>query len=227
MAVLLAASACITTLPAPASAPPTPSPDFAGTQLAKSRTSSVPTGLPSATHVIPTLAPTITMTLFPSITPLPTGTATFTPTPFGFKPSPTPAPPTIAISVTTQATDSADGYTTDWGSDYRCTLISKTPPSGTIVPPLQKYKVSWTLFNSGHKKWQNGNLLLVYLDGAKISSDSPVSLVRDVRVGESITPVINIFPPKDPGNYRSVWGLRLNTGLKVFCTFTFLVTVSN
>jgi hypothetical protein len=166
------------------------------------------------------------MTLFPSITPLPTGTATFTQTPFGFKPSPTPAPPTNAISVTSQATDSADGYTTDWGSDYRCTLISKTPPNGTIVPPLQKYKVSWTLFNSGHKKWQVENLLLVYLDGAKISPDSSISLVRDVRVGESITPVINIFPPKAPGNYRSVWGLRLNTGMKVFCTFTFLVTVN-
>lgn len=225
LAVLLVASACLATLPVPASTPPTSSPDLAGTQGVTILTASAPTALPTSTRSIPTPAPSVTMTPFPSITPLPTATATNTATPFGYKDSPTPVPPTIAISPTFQATDSADGATDDWGSDYRCTLTAKTPLNWTVVPPLQKYKVSWTLLNTGHKRWQADQLTIVYVEGIRLRADLPASLMHDVKVGESITPIINIYPPKEPGTYRSVVGMRVIKTGHLFCTFTVQITV--
>jgi hypothetical protein len=118
-----------------------------------------------------------------------------------------------------------DGRTDDYGSDYRCTLISKTPANWTVVPAQQKYKVSWTLLNSGKKKWQVDQMTLTFVEGARLEKESPYLLVRDVKVNQTITPVVNIYPPKTPGTYKSVWGLRTNKDSHLFCTFTVQITV--
>jgi hypothetical protein len=178
------------------------------------------------TKPAPTETEIITTTPFPSITPLPTATATFTNTPFGFVASATPVPPTSTGVPMVITPDPAEGATNDWGSDYRCTLTGKSPPDWTEVPPNGKYKVSWTLMNTGHKRWQTDAMILVFIDGNNLSkNERSTTLVRDVKPNESITPVINIYPPSAPGNYRSVWGLRLLKTGQTFCTFTVKVTV--
>jgi len=228
MAVLLAASACLTALPATAPAPSMPSINMTATVLAQFLTS-VPRITIVATRPAATQTVVITNTAFPSITPLPTATATFTNTPIGFVASDTPAPPTsIAAPDATpvETPDPAEGATDDWGSDYRCTLTGKTPPNWTVVPSGGKYKVSWTLLNSGHKKWQADSILLSFIDGTNLSkTERTTTLIKDVKVNEWITPVINIYPPSAPGNYRAVWAMRLLKTGHVFCTFTIKVTV--
>jgi len=226
VAVLLAASACVSMLPVPASPPTTAPPTAVGTELDQGVTASALPALPTSTQPQLSMTPSITMTPFPSITPLPTATATMTETPFGFVASHTPAPPTIAVSVTIPAVDPVDGATDDWGSDYRCTLISKSPANGTIVPALQKYKVSWTLYNSGVKKWPMELITLDFVSGANMSTEKRVQLTRDVKPNDSISPVVNIYPPKTPGTYRSVWGLRVVRTGHVFCTVTVQITVT-
>ncbi len=222
MTVNLVASACLVTLPVPASQPASPAP--AATQTQKSKLSAA-TPIPSATHMDPTLTPSNTMTPFPSITPLPTATATATETPFGFLPSPTLGSPTDVLTPTVQTTDPDEGFTTEWGSPQRCSLMEKSPFDWMEVPPLGKYKVSWTLLNSGTRNWQANEMILTYVAGARLTIDKKESLLRDVRVGETITPVINIYPPKEPGRYRSVWGLRMIKTGRLFCTFTIKITV--
>ena len=230
MAVLLAASACLTTLPGKDTAPSMSSINLTASSLAKILTSApritiiVTLPNPSETAVIlPTTTP------FPSITPLPTATATFTNTPFGFVASKTPVPPTASAVPgvpVVETPDPAEGATDDWGSEYRCSLISKSPPNWTVVPASGKYKVSWTLLNSGTKRWQTDAMILTFWDGNNLSKgERTTTLVRDVKVGEKITPVINIYPPTTPGEYRSVWALRLVRGGHVFCTFTYKITV--
>lgn len=219
MAVVLLASACLVAQPI---APAAPTPVFAKTEAGKSPVSTL---VFTATRLNPTQTPSITMTLFPSITPLPTATATATETPVGFVSSATPAPPTSVLTPTPESTDIDEGYTDDWGSDTRCTLITKSPANWTVVPSISKYKVSWTLLNSGHKNWQADGMILTYLSGAKLTPENKTTLLKDVRVGQTIRPVINIYPPKAPGNYKSVWGLRLNKTGHVFCTFTIKITV--
>lgn len=225
MAMLLAA--CFATPPVTAPAPSLSSINMTATSLAQFLTSAPRITAAATQRRAPTeTVESMTTTPFPSITPLPTATSTFTVTPFGFKASATPQPPTETPSVVDVTPDPAEGATGDWGSDYRCTLIDKSPANWTVVPSGGKYKVSWTLQNTGRKRWQTDAMELAFIDGVNISKDERVTtLVRDVKVGESITPVINIYPPTAPGNYRAVWGLRLTKGGRVFCTFTVKVTV--
>jgi hypothetical protein len=171
-----------------------------------------------------TQTPASTMTAFPSITPLPPPTETPTLTPFGFVPSATLTPPT-PIFAAGETPDPAEGATDDWGSPTRCSLLSKSPPDWTTVPPMAQYKVSWTLLNSGVKTWQANQMVLTFIDGTKLSQEKSFQLKSDVKVGRTITPVINIYPPKASGHYRSVWALRLLKNNHLFCTFTLKITV--
>jgi len=227
LAMILVASACLATLPVPDMAISTLTPNLTTTKLSQFLTSAPRiTILP--TQVVPTVAmlEAGTPTAFPSITPLPTATPTFTETPFGFVASPTPVPPTDTPIAKVETPDPDEGATDEWGSDYRCSLIAKSPADWTVVPPKGKYKVSWTLLNSGHKNWQADGIRLDYMAGVNLSgSEKTQSLIRDVKVGETITPVINIYPPKEPGHYRTLWALRLIKNGHIFCTFTIKVTV--
>lgn len=221
MAVVLVASACLTALPLSASAPDSPSPSLALTDAGKPAGS---TATFTATRLNPTQTPSITMTPFPSITPLPSATATATDTPFGFVPSKTP---TAIIIPTLEPHDPDEGATDEWGSETRCSLISKSPPNWTEVRPGGQYQVSWTLLNSGTKTWQANQMVLVYYNGAKLTppDHKKTSLAKDVRVGQTITTSVNIYTPKAPGHYKAVWALRMIATNHVFCTFTIKIFV--
>ena len=218
--VVLAASACVVALPVPASTP-IPSPAFEQTNGQQPIKLTLPA---NPTRLQPSPSASITTTPFSSITPLPSPTATGTETPIGFFASDTPIPPTIEISATPEKPDPQEGATDDWGSATRCTLKSKTPGNWTELQPKQQLKATWTLQNSGSKTWQADQILLVFLDGVSLSSQKKETLKRDVKIGQTTTAAITIVTPKIPGNYRSVWGLKLLTG-HLFCTFTIKITV--
>jgi hypothetical protein len=227
LAVLLAASACLTTLPATAQPQSISSINLTATSLVKILTFA-PRNTVIATQPAPSETATISAstTPFPSITPLPTATATYTVTPFGFVASATPITPSPTVAALVETPDPAEGATDDWGSDYRCSLINKSPANWTEMKAKQKYQVTWTLLNSGVKRWQTDAVILVYVDGADLNRNERTSkLVRDVKVDEAVTPIINILTPNEPGRYRSVWGLRVVKTGHVFCTFTVKITV--
>ncbi|MEI7845522.1 MAG: NBR1-Ig-like domain-containing protein [Chloroflexota bacterium] len=219
--MVLAASACMVTLPVPVSAPVAPSP-FA------TQTKGINPGLPTAVSTVtlppPSPVPSITTTAFPSITPLPSATATGTETPIGFFPSATFEPPTAEITATTEVPDKQEGATDDWGSATRCTLMSKSPANWEVFTGKHQFKATWTLQNSGTKTWKADQMILTYLDGVQMSSQKKVILTRDVRVGQTSTVAITVVSPKIPGNYKTVWGLKLTNG-HVFCTFTLKIVV--
>lgn len=216
MVLMIVASACQVGLPSPASAPVIASP-VSGLDVVDQ----VQKPAFTATRIGLTVAPSKTMTPFPSITPLP---ATPTETPFGFVASNTP---TEEIIPTTEPPDPDEGATDDWGSPTRCSLISKTPSNWTVIGPGAQTKASWTLLNSGTEKWQANEMVLVYYDGAKLTlpDNKKTTLPRDVRVGQTVTASILITAPKLPGHYKSVWALRLNSNDRVFCTFTIKIFV--
>jgi len=223
LTVVLVASACLVTLPAPAPTPSTFTPDLVLTGKSQTLTAA-PTITYTATVIPYTATPTITLTSFPSITPLPTATATITDTPFGFVASPTLGTPGLATGTPTP--DPADGVTDDWGSDYRCSLVDKDPATGTVLPSKSLYKVSWNLHNSGQKRWQASDILLVYIEGTKMGAEEKsYNLTKDVKPGTGMKQLLDIVVPKNPGSYRSVWGLQLIKSKHVFCTFTINITV--
>ncbi len=221
LAVALAASACLVMLPAPAAPPAVSTPDLAMTGKAQALTAA-PTIPSTATLVLETALPTLTLTSFPTITPLPTATATFTATPYGFV-----ASPTLGLPLPTgeETPDPAEGATDDWGSDYRCALVSKDPLDWGTVEAKAMYRASWTLRNAGKKTWQADGIEVTHIDGLRLGAVKVISLSKDVKVGSSIKTAFNIVAPKEPGRYRSVWGLRLKKNSHVFCTFTLKIDV--
>jgi hypothetical protein len=222
LTVVLAASACLVTLPAPASMPSTLTPDLVSTGKAQTLTAA-PTFTYTPTVILDTATPTLTLTSFPSITPLPTGTATFTATPLGFVASPTLGTPDLTPGTATP--DPADGNTDERGSDYRCRLVDKDPATGTVLQSKSLYRVSWTLRNTGLKKWQVTDVVLVYLDGPRFEAEKKYGLNKDVKVGEDTRPAFTITVPKGPGDFRSVWALKYVKSDHIFCTFTINITV--
>lgn len=218
--VLLVTSACFATPPVPPTAPA--SPPTAVKQAGGKPVS--PKAASTATRLIPTDAPSNTMTPFATITPLPTATATGTETPFGFVASLTP---TAVISTTPEPPDPDEGATDEWGSATRCSLLSKSLPNWTTVNPGKEYRMTWELLNSGTKTWDSSQMVLVYLDGVKFTSPNhkKTTLPRNVDVGDTINASIPIYTPKLPGHYKAVWGLRMIETDRVFCTFTIKVYV--
>jgi hypothetical protein len=223
LATILAASACLVTLPASAPVAVTPTPDLALTGKAQTLTA-MPSTTFTATPILTTDTPKITLTPFPSITPLPSATPTFTETPFGYFETPTPVPPSVTAQATVETPDPDEGYSSERGSDYACKLVGKSPLDWTVVPAHSMYKVSWTLINVGRKTWDN-NVAIVWVLGTKLGSEKKFSLIKDVKPGKDIKPTITIFTPQAVGHHRSVWGLRsLKTG-RLFCTFTIKMTI--
>ena len=223
VALVLVTSACLVAQPVPTSASVSPSPVLP--QPAGTKTASGPTAAATAVRLNPSPAPSITLTAFPSITPLPTATDTATPTPFGYVPPSTPTVPPTQGSVTP---DPVDGATDDWGSQTRCTLMSKTPPDGMMTQPGEQYSATWVLLNSGTRTWQSNEMVLFHIDGPRLAGpdSNRKSLGKDVKVGRTITtPPIWFYAPKQSGQYRSVWGLSLIKTSHVFCMFTINITV--
>jgi hypothetical protein len=223
LATVLAASACLTTLSAPASIPATLTPDLV--MIGKAQTlTAAPTATFTLTPIRATDTPTITLTPFPSITPLPTATNTPTETPFGYVETATPLPPTVTAVATVGTPDPAEGASSGYGMDYACKLASKSPLDWTVLPARSMWKVSWTLINTGRKTWDSG-VKIVWIEGARIGVEREYSLVKDVKSYQDITPVITILTPKEPERYRSVWGLRQTKTGRLFCTFTVKIVV--
>ena len=222
LATVLAASACLATLPAPVSVPSTFTPDLAMTGKAQTLTA-VPTATLTAIPVSATDTPTITLTPFPSITPLPSATSSPTKTPFGYFETPTPTPISATVQPTTETPDPVEGATNEHGA-YTCKLVTKSPPDWTVLPARNLYKVSWTLYNTGPKTWDS-SIVIVWVDGNRLGVQKQYNFSNDVKVGRDADAVITIFTPNQPGHYRSVWGLRsLKTNL-IFCTFTIKIVI--
>ena len=223
LATVLAASACLVTLPAPASVPATPIPNLVMTGKIQTLTAA-----PAATFTTSPISvpdtPTITLTPFPSITPQPTPTSTATETPIGFFASRTPTSTLTPTPI--ESPDPAEGFTTDWGSDYRCSLVDKSPSNWTVKPPGGNFRASWTLLNSGHKTWQADGIILTFIEGTQMNGPNKIfHFVNNVKPGQTSPVYALIYPPKVPGHYRAVWGLYLVKTHELFCTFTVKVTV--
>jgi hypothetical protein len=219
LTTVLAASACMVTLPAPPM-PATLTPNLAMTGKAQTLMAA-PTATFTVTPILATDAPTITLTPFPSITPLPTATSTPTETPFGYFETPTP---TSAILLPTSETpDPAEGYSNE-GGDYTCRLAGKSLPDWTVLPARYMYKVSWTLINTGPKIWDS-SVVIVWLDGNKLGMQKQYKFIKDVKAGQDAKAVVTIFTPGEAGHYRSVWALRSVKTHLVFCTFTLKIVI--
>ena len=182
-----------------------PSP-LAGAPSEPLETVIVKTAEAAFTQTAMAIPPTATLTQ----TPLPTKTSTITPSPtvtviFSTW---TPIVPTTAPVERT-------------GEDYSCTVVSTSP--GESMAPRTSFDAKWKVQNTGNKRWDRTNADYYYSSGTRMHDKSAYDFPNNVDPGDSVTLIVDMTAPKNPGSYSTVW--RLRVGKTKFCNMNLTVTV--
>lgn len=171
----------------------------------------VPTIDPGAvsTYIVQTgnAAATQTVKALPTSTP----TATFTPTPRNTE-TPTPTPTNTVIFLLKSPTPILPptlpgGGGGGSGSGYACEIVSVYPYQVTFSARTN-FEATWTVKNTGTRKWDRNSVDFIYSSGDKIHKVSGYDLTKDVNAGQNVTLSVSMQAPKTPGNYTTYWTLR-------------------
>ena len=203
---LVLVMACVPTLNATPSAPPTMDPGTINQIIAKTANA----------------ASTQTARAMPTSTP----TETFTPTPRGTNtPSPTitetivfiyNSPTAFVIPTITKT------FKPTSSKDYACEVIA-SPKNREIYDPRVQFNVKWRLRNVGRKAWDHNNFDFAYVGGDKFHIVDGYDLKRDTYIGEVADFIVEMKAPKDPGTYTTFWSLF--AGKNEFCKVKLTVIV--
>jgi len=203
--------ACVPVLPTPAVSVPTIDPNAIGTMImetAAAASTQTVSSLPSATPTVETPTPRNTDT------PEPTATNTvifilFSPTANG------------SISGS-----NGSGVSGGSSSDpYACKVTNTSPVNGSALSAREDFDARWTVINIGQQDWDRKVVDYLYLGGDKIHKVATYDLPASVKRGESVSLVVDMLAPKDPGSYTTAWGLK--TGTTTFCPLTLTIVVNN
>lgn len=149
-------------------------------------------------------AATQTVAALPTNTP----TATFTPTPLDTD-TPTPTPTNTVVFLLKSPTPIIPPTIPGSGSSrgYDCEVLSVYPFAVTFSSRTN-FEATWTIKNTGTKKWDRNSVDFVYSSGDKIHKVSGYDLTKDVNPGQNITLSVSMQAPKTAGNYTTYWALR-------------------
>jgi len=230
IAVLVAVSSCAPQPPAP---PPQPSPVPGSLETSIALTARVAqaqtlTALPPTfTPVIPSATGTATGT--------PTQTPTSTPTVLFLFPTETLDPSILVAEPTTSeifvAGDEGDngssGGEGDNGSeddkrkfptpmvDWKCEILSKSPPKGTIISPKSEFKVRWLVKNTGVRTWPKKGVDVVFKTGARFHDRAYYDIPKTVPPGGTVSIEITMTTDFRKDVFTTYWALRV--GKNNFC----------
>ena len=203
---LVLVMACVPTLNATPSAPPTMDPGTINQIIAKTANA----------------ASTQTARAMPTSTP----TETFTPTPRGTNtPSPTitetivfiyNSPTPFVIPTITKT------FKPTSNKDYACEVIN-SPKNREIYDPRVQFNVKWRLRNVGRKAWDHNSIDFAYVGGDKFHIVDGYDLKRDTYIGEVADFIVEMKAPKDPGTFTTFWSLF--AGKNEFCKVKLTIIV--
>ena len=174
-------------------------------------------------------ASTQTSAAMPTSTPTPTATATprNTDTPL---PTPTNTvifilrSPTPIVIPTFTSVGGGSGGGGSSSENYACQVVSVNPANGTGFSPRADFDAVWQVKNIGQKNWDGGSLDYIYLSGDQFHKVSGYDLNKAVKTGETVSIIVDMESPKNPGNYTTRWTLR--AGAKEFCALSLTINVN-
>ena len=138
-------------------------------------------------------------------------------------PSFTPAdtlPPTPAPTNTRAPVSNATAIPTD----YQCSATIVSPAYLEEFAPRGEMDGKWTVKNTGKQSWGSVDVDVNYISGTNMAQyDSTYNLSKNVAPGESITIIVDMLAPAEPGIYKSTWGLV--RGSSTFCTLNLTIQV--
>jgi Ig-like domain-containing protein len=161
---------------------------------------------------------------------MPTSTSTGTPTPTPEDtdtPSPTFTSTVIFILQTPTRpvipTFTGLSGTSTSSANFACQVISVNPPNGTSFGPRTDFDAVWRVKNIGKRSWDRTTVDYAYASGAKLHKVSDYDLSSNVSVGETISVIVDMVAPKNPGSYTTNWTLR--NGTRTFCPMSLTINV--
>lgn len=86
-----------------------------------------------------------------------------------------------------------------------------TYPDGSVINPGTPFQKVWQVQNTGTCIWINTYSLL-NVGGGSFGAPSPAP-IPETAPGQTVNLSVNMTAPQQPGNYRSVWQLRLPNGI--------------
>ncbi len=156
-----------------------------------------------------------------------TGTATITPTLNTHTPSPTSTSTVIfelpSPTPTITPTFALGGGGTSEDA-FACEVLSVNPVSGTSFHSRASFDVTWRVRNIGERKWNEDVVKYVYESGDRLHTVASYVLESDVSPGDTLTAVVEMQAPEDPGVYSTTWSLQ--RGDNSFCPMFLTISVN-
>jgi len=91
-------------------------------------------------------------------------------------------------------------------------VYDETYPDGTRINPGESIQKTWRLQNVGTCDWVGGSYELAFVEGDKMSGQSPLTINYSVVSQDYANFSINLTAPSVPGTYRGHWILRTSGG---------------
>ena len=136
-----------------------------------------------------------------------------------FTPADTQAPPPAATNTRAPVSNA-----TAIPADYQCSVSLDSPAYLEEFAPRGEMDGKWTVKNTGKLSWGSVDVDVNYISGTNMAQyDDTYNLSKSVAPGESITIVVDMLAPAEPGIYKSAWGLV--RGTSTFCTLNLTIQV--
>ena len=177
---------------------------------------------------------TTTVTMEPSITPipLPTRRATFELFPTitlgpSVTPMPlfTPIPTDILLTMQALVTESNQGG--GGRGAYQCKILPGEPDPGAIFHTKEDFKAIWRVVNTGRLSWTTNDVAFFYRWGTRLQPKTYREnfIPYVVNVKDQLNLQVPMHAPAEPGLYSAVWGLRSKKTKTFFCTVSVIIQV--
>jgi hypothetical protein len=111
---------------------------------------------------------------------------------------------------------------------YACNAITVSPAWGAVVKPRTDFIAAWKVYNTGTNMWHVDDVVGGFVSGEKMYNPDNGGIIISftVYVGDKINIQKHMVPPKEPGTYTSIWGLRKTNKKEYFCLFDVTITVA-
>jgi hypothetical protein len=110
---------------------------------------------------------------------------------------------------------------------YQCKLVSTEPQELEVFRPKEEFPGIFRLKNIGEKAWTTDNFAYFYISGSKFQTqkyrESFIPYV--VNIKEQLNLHVPMRAPAEPGVYFTIWGLRIKSEQRFFCTFALTIIV--
>jgi hypothetical protein len=166
----------------------------------------------------------------PTLPPTQVSMAETTPTPVPAVPTFPPTPTALVIifpstsSGGSSSSGSGGGGSSSSSADFACALVSQKPVDGAYLSPKTDFDMVWKVKNTGKKSWEVTDVDFYFVSGDHLHQNaSNYDLPSRVKPGGTIELTVDMAAPKDPGTYKTSWGLG---GPKTFCTLTLILRVA-